>query len=53
MKIAKPVIDRVAAAGADHLASDCPMAGAQIASGLPGGPAAEHPLRLLRLAYGI
>ncbi len=53
MKIAKPVIDRVAAAGAEHLASDCPMAGAQIASGLPGGPAPEHPLRLLRLAYGI
>jgi Fe-S oxidoreductase len=53
MKIAKPVVERVAAAGADHLASDCPMAGAQIASGLPGGPAAEHPLSLLRLAYGI
>jgi Fe-S oxidoreductase len=53
MKIAKPVIDRVAAAGADHLASDCPMAGAQIASGLPDGPAPMHPLSLLRLAYGI
>jgi Fe-S oxidoreductase len=53
MKIAKPVIDRVAAAGADRLASDCPMAAAQIASGLPAGPAPEHPLRLLRLAYGI
>jgi glycerol-3-phosphate dehydrogenase subunit C len=53
MKIAKPVIDRVVAAGADHLASDCPMAGAQIASGLPDGPSPEHPLRLLRLAYGI
>jgi len=53
MKIARPVIDRVVAAGAEHLASDCPMAGAQIASGLPGGPAPEHPLRLLRLAYGI
>jgi glycerol-3-phosphate dehydrogenase subunit C len=53
MKIAKPVIDRVVAAGADHVASDCPMAGAQIASGLPGGTAPEHPLRLLRLAYGI
>jgi glycerol-3-phosphate dehydrogenase subunit C len=53
MKIAKPVIDRVAAAGADRLASDCPMAAAQIASGFPAGPAPEHPLRLLRLAYGI
>jgi glycerol-3-phosphate dehydrogenase subunit C len=53
MKIAKPVIDRVAASGADRFASDCPMAAAQIASGLPAGPAPEHPLRLLRLAYGI
>jgi glycerol-3-phosphate dehydrogenase subunit C len=53
MKIAKPVIDRVAAAGVDRLASDCPMAAAQIASGFPAGPAPEHPLRLLRLAYGI
>ncbi|HEU5468135.1 MAG TPA: heterodisulfide reductase-related iron-sulfur binding cluster [Steroidobacteraceae bacterium] len=53
MKIAKPVVDRVAAAGADHFASDCPMAAAQIASGLPDGPAPEHPLGLLRLAYGI
>jgi len=52
MRIAKPVVDRVAAAGAAHFASDCPMAGAQIASGLPG-LVAEHPLRLLRLAYGI
>ncbi|HEU4515882.1 MAG TPA: heterodisulfide reductase-related iron-sulfur binding cluster [Steroidobacteraceae bacterium] len=53
MKIAKPVIDRVAAMAPDRLASDCPMAAAQIASGLPAGPAPEHPLRLLRLAYGI
>jgi glycerol-3-phosphate dehydrogenase subunit C len=53
MKIAKPVIDRVAVSGADRFASDCPMAAAQIASGLPAGPAPEHPLRLLRLAYGI
>jgi Fe-S oxidoreductase len=53
MKIAKPVVDRVAQAGAAHFASDCPMAGAQIASGLPGGLQPRHPLSLLRLAYGI
>jgi hypothetical protein len=53
MKIARPVIDRVAGMGADRFASDCPMAAAQIASGLPAGPAPEHPLRLLRIAYGI
>jgi Fe-S oxidoreductase len=53
MKIAKPVVDRVAAAGAERFASDCPMAAAQIGSGLPDGPAPQHPLSLLRQAYGI
>jgi Fe-S oxidoreductase len=53
MKIAKPVVDRVAALDPAHLASDCPMAGAQIASGLRGARKPEHPLRLLRIAYGI
>ncbi len=53
MRIAKPVVDRVAALGPAHLASDCPMAGAQIASGLGGARKPEHPLQLLRLAYGI
>jgi Fe-S oxidoreductase len=53
MKIAKPVVDRVAAVGPAHLASDCPMAGTQIASGLGGAQKPEHPLQLLRLAYGI
>jgi len=53
MKIAAPVVQRVEAEAAAHFASDCPMAGAQIASGLAGGIKPEHPLRLLRLAYGI
>jgi glycerol-3-phosphate dehydrogenase subunit C len=53
MKIAAPVVQRVAAAKPDHLASDCPMAGTQIAEGLGGGLRPEHPLRLLRIAYGI
>jgi Fe-S oxidoreductase len=53
MKIGKPVIDRVAAAAADHYSSDCPMAGHQIASGLDGAREPEHPLRLLRTAYGL
>jgi glycerol-3-phosphate dehydrogenase subunit C len=52
MRIAKPVVERVAAAGAAHFASDCPMASAQIASGLPG-VVPDHPLRLLRTAYGL
>jgi len=53
MKIREPGVQRVEAEAAAHLASDCPMAGAQIASGLSNGMKPEHPLRLLRLAYGI
>ena len=54
MKIAKPVIARVTAAKADHYASDCPMAGHQIESGLaePHGEP-EHPMSLVRKAYGL
>jgi Fe-S oxidoreductase len=53
MRIAKPVISRVANAGADHYSSDCPMAGHQIESGLDTARAPEHPMRLLRTAYGL
>ncbi|HEY3729876.1 MAG TPA: heterodisulfide reductase-related iron-sulfur binding cluster [Steroidobacteraceae bacterium] len=53
MKIGAPVFGRVAAAEADYYASDCPMAGHQIESGLSSGAAPTHPLKLLRLAYGI
>jgi Fe-S oxidoreductase len=53
MKIGRPVIKRVADSGADHYASDCPMAGHQIESGLESKREPEHPLKLLRMAYGI
>jgi glycerol-3-phosphate dehydrogenase subunit C len=53
MRIARPVVQRIESAAADHYASDCPMAGEQIASGLATARAPEHPLRLLRLAYGL
>ena len=53
MKIARPVVQRVEAAAADHFASDCPMAGQQIGAGLGKGRMPEHPIRLLRKAYGI
>jgi len=53
MKIGKPVIDRVESSGADFYASDCPMAGHQIESGLPGERPPTHPLTLLRMAYGL
>ncbi len=61
VKIGKPVMQRVQNAHPDHYTSDCPMAGHQIESGLTSGPTGatgstqepDHPLRLLRLAYGI
>jgi glycerol-3-phosphate dehydrogenase subunit C len=53
MKIGRPVITRVENGKADHYSSDCPMAGHQIESGLAGAREPEHPLRLLRMAYGI
>ncbi len=53
MKIARPVLDRLRASDADHYASDCPMAGHQLESGVTGRGAPTHPLSLLRLAYGL
>jgi Fe-S oxidoreductase len=53
VRIARPVVQRVESIAPDHLASDCPMAGRQIASGLHGRREPEHPIRLLRRAYGI
>jgi glycerol-3-phosphate dehydrogenase subunit C len=53
MKICKPVVSRVEKAAAAHYCSDCPMAGHQIENGLSEPRAPEHPLKLLRQAYGI
>jgi Fe-S oxidoreductase len=53
MKICKPVVTRVQQANPDHYSSDCPMAGHQIENGLQSGQGPEHPMTLLRLAYGI
>lgn len=53
MKIGKPVGDRVKKTKANHYASDCPLAGHHIAHGLKDGSVPQHPLGLLRLAYGI
>jgi glycerol-3-phosphate dehydrogenase subunit C len=53
LKIGKPVMQRVQAGGADYYASDCPMAGHQIESGLENHPPPTHPLTLLKIAYGL
>jgi glycerol-3-phosphate dehydrogenase subunit C len=53
MRIGRPAMQRVETAAPDYYASDCPMAGQQIASGLSSPRAPTHPLKLLRIAYGI
>jgi Fe-S oxidoreductase len=53
MKIARPVVNRVKKAEADAYASDCPMAGHHISAGLADGSSTQHPISLLRRAYGI
>jgi Fe-S oxidoreductase len=53
VKIGKPVMNRVEKANPDHYTSDCPMAGHQIETGLTNPKEPEHPLKLLRKAYGI
>jgi glycerol-3-phosphate dehydrogenase subunit C len=54
VKIGRPVMSKVEQAQADYYTSDCPMAGEQIRSGLAANAAAPvHPLKLLRMAYGI
>ncbi len=53
MKICRPVVNKIRQIKPDHYASDCPMAGHQIENGLKDGSEPEHPLTLLRRAYGI
>ena len=51
-KIARPVVNKVKKAEADHFTSDCPMAAEQITQGLEGRDA-ENPMGLLKHAYGL
>ena len=53
MKIGRPVMTRVENAQPEYYASDCPMAGHQIESGLAEPKPPTHPLKLLCIAYGI
>jgi glycerol-3-phosphate dehydrogenase subunit C len=54
LKIAQPVATRIQGAQPDYYSSDCPMAGHQLQSAMPGEQRAPTPpLKLLRLAYGI
>jgi len=53
MKIVRPVATKVKQLAADHYGSDCPMAGQHIGHALADGSRPEHPLTLLRRAYGL
>jgi Fe-S oxidoreductase len=53
MKIVRPVVGQVKKFEADHYGSDCPMAGHHIEHGMADGSRTEHPMSLLRKAYGI
>ena len=51
-KIARPVVNRLKKAEADHFTSDCPMAAEQIVQDVDDHEA-NNPMGLLRKAYGI
>jgi Fe-S oxidoreductase len=54
MKIGRPVFKQMAATDPDFISSDCPIAGRHIQQGMGESRARkEHPLALLRIAYGL
>ncbi len=53
LKIVRPVARKVDELDCNHYGSDCPMAGHHIANSLKSGKQPEHPLTLLRKAYGL
>ena len=54
MRIGRPVFKQMAATDPDFISSDCPIAGRHIVQGVGETRARkEHPLTLLRMAYGL
>jgi len=53
MKIARPVTRQLAQSEPDTFGSDCPIAGRLIAHGLDEKMAVEHPISMVRRAYGL
>lgn len=58
MKIARPVVRAMAEHQPDYVSSDCAMAARHIMQGMAGdgkgeGARKEHPLTLVRIAYGL
>jgi len=54
MKIGRPVFKAMAGTDPDYISSDCPIAGRHIEQGMGETRARrEHPLSLVRIAYGL
>jgi Fe-S oxidoreductase len=54
MKIGRPVFRQMAEPGPDYVSSDCAIAGRHILQGMGATTARkEHPLTLIRIAYGL
>jgi len=53
VKIVRPVVNKIKQNEPNHYGSDCAMAGHHIAHVLNNGTEPEHPITLLRKAYGI
>jgi Fe-S oxidoreductase len=55
MKIGKPVFKAMAQNQPDYVSSDCAIAGRHIMQGMGEGNGAQkqHPLTLIRIAYGL
>ena len=53
MKIGRPVINAIKKNNPDHYGSDCPIAGNHLANGVSDGSSPEHPISLMRKAYGL
>ena len=51
LKLAKPLFDAIATAGAPTAATDCPLAALQIEQGTGRKP--KHPIEILATAYGL
>jgi Fe-S oxidoreductase len=53
MKIGRPVFRRMAEESPDFISSDCAIAGRHIAQGMETEVRKEHPITLIRIAYGL
>jgi Fe-S oxidoreductase len=53
MKIGRPVFNRMKEDEPDYVSSDCPIASRHILQGMKEEHDKEHPISLLRIAYGL